>query len=390
MAIQRTIIYISSVLCSLFIFSGCGEMVHKEKEIGFKGVAKYDHFLAASRFMREMGIESGSYTQLPEFPPPPNTTIFLPASSVQSEGMLQELDDWVYYDGGKLICYLENGTQSDFFKYAPDEGRLFLDYMGISVEEVQQQDNTGTESTEEEEETDAAEMVTSMNFDESAKMKATYKTSFSNNFYLYFEEDGFESAEEDGFISLDFDHGEGLIEVWTTSAPFTNKSLQEEEHAALLWDLVKGSETERVWFVHSSQISFWKLLWEKGRYALIPLMLLLIFWIWTSIQRFGPLFQTENSTENTLEEHLTASGYFFSQHKADTLILDELKQSMYLKLCRKVNLPINTPASELLDNCKRQGVLTPMQLSLFTEPYPEKNKERLPYLKKIQSLNQDL
>ena len=361
-------------------------MVDEEKEIGLKGVAKYDHFLAASRFMSEMGMESGSYATLPEFPPPPNTTIFLPASSVQSEGMLLELDDWIYYDGGKLICYLENGTLSDFYKHAPDEGSAVLDYFGIFVENAQEEYDTEETSVE----TDAAEMVTSMSFDESATMKASYKTSFPNNFYLYFNEDGYEDAEEDGFVSLDFDHGEGKAQVWTTSAPFTNAFLKKEEHASLLWDLVKDNKTERVWFVHSSQISFWKLLWEKGKYALIPLALLLIFWIWTSFQRFGPLFQTVNATENTLEEHLTASGYFFSRHKADTLILDQLKQSMYLKLSRKVNLPINTPMNDLLNVCKAQDVLTPEQLSLFTEPYPNKNKETLLYLKNIKSLSQDL
>lgn len=390
-------------------------MVEEEVEIGLQGIAKYDHFLAASRMLREMGLETGSYAQLPQFPPPPDTTLFLPASALKTEGMLSKLDEWVYYDGGVLVCFLERGGDTDLFQYDQGSADDFLEYFEIGYENVSEYQidvipedkeekkkyfkekmREGLDSIkpsqnkEEEEKTDEEEdptEVKELTFDEDGEMRPYYKTDFTNNYYIHYTDQEYSEDEDDDFICLDYDYGEGRIHMWSTVAPFTNDHLQKEEHATLLWDLIQLSEPKRVWFVHSSQLSFWKLLWEKGSYAIMTLTLLLFLWIWASTQRFGPMFKTIHATKNTLSDHLTASGYFFTKHKADALIIEAVKEKIYVKLARLANLPINTPAEDIISASEKQELLNSTQLNLLRNPLPEKKVAQLLYISELQNLS---
>lgn len=409
--------FLLALAASVF-FTGCGEMVEEEVEIGLQGIAKYDHFLAASRMLREMGLETGSYAQLPQFPPPPNTTLFLPASALKSEGMLSELDDWVYSDGGVLICFLERGGDTDLFQYDQGASKDFLDYFEIGYEQISdfkfevvpedkeekkeyfkkkmreeldsikpnKKEDAEKAEDEEEDPTEVKELV----FEEEGEMRPYYKTDFTNNYYIHYTDVEYAEDEDDDFICLDYDWGEGRIHMWSTVAPFTNDHLMKEEHATLLWDLVQLGEPKRVWFVHSSQLSFMKLLWEKGAFALVTLALLLFLWIWASTQRFGPMFKTINATKNTLSDHLTASGYFFTKHKADALIIEAVKEKLYMKLARQANLPINAPAETIISVCETKALLNNTQLDLLKNPLPEKKAAQLLYISELQTLSSTL
>ena len=58
--------------------------------------------------------------------------------------------------------------------------------------------------------------------------------------------------------------GEGTLTVLATAELFTNKSIGKKEHATLLWDLLTEGREDQVWIIHSTRLSFFKLLWQQA------------------------------------------------------------------------------------------------------------------------------
>ena len=105
MAFQNSITRIGITILALLLMSGCGRIVKEEVEIGWKGIAKIDRFLAASRFIEAMGIPSGSYPSAPQMPPAKDTMLFMPAASMRSKGVFEQIDNWIQ-EGGNVVFML--------------------------------------------------------------------------------------------------------------------------------------------------------------------------------------------------------------------------------------------------------------------------------------------
>lgn len=384
MALPRVIKQTSPCLAALLMLSGCVEMDEEEVEIGFKGKAKFDHFLAAKRLCTKMGISARSYSHLPSLPPPQGTTVIMPAGSLKSEGTLTEIDDWVY-EGGNMIVYLEREASS---YWDEDSVEPFLEYYGLEVEEIDADEHTWKAGDEEEDKEAPGEHIESIYFEDTPGLREDYETDYYNHLYLSYAD------ENEQYLCLDYPYGEGYLSIWTSAAPFTNKRLMEAEHASLLWDLVRETKPQEVWFVYSSDVSFWKLIWKHGSYALITLGLLLLVYLWAVVRRFGPVFNTINQTQNTLDEHLTATGAFYTKHRADAIILADLRTEQLKKLARKLALPLNATQNEILTACERSEIITPEHraryIKLFSASYPESKNERFHYLQELQSLSKTL
>ena len=203
--------------------------------------------------------------------------------------------------------------------------------------------------------------------------------------------DSFKGADQSEYVVYEQkDYGEGTYYFFSTGALFTNAYLKEAEHARLLWDMVSYEKPQKVWFVFSSDLSFWGLIWEHASYAVICLLLLLILWVWHSWSRFGPLFQTIDASENRVSEHLAATGYFFRRHGAHRLVIEKIQDDLLIKIARKVNLPVNASREEVIRACEKMHALTENELQLFTKPYPEKAREQVEYLQELQKLQSEL
>ena len=357
------------IVASLLLFSGCEQ---EEIEIGFLGIANVDHFLAASRLTEKLGIPSQSYRRLEAIPPPEGSMIFLPATAIRNERTMNELRNWIDY-GGTAVFMLTVQEEADYWREDKlDETPVekFLDSEGIELKKPEYKD----------------EQVDELFFDSGEQFQEIYDTDFKN--YINFRyADGGAGSDEDYFQFDGYEYGDGYIHVISTGVMFTNKYLNKAQHATLLWDMIDYHSPNEVQFIYSNlSPSFLQLIWKYFPYATISLAFLLTIWIWYSAKRFGPLFQTINLSQNKLDDHLTATGYFFTKHKADGVIIYDVQNELRTSLARRVNLPINADYGEILSTCQTQGILSPEEVSILRQPLPENAKERIAYLQQLQKI----
>jgi hypothetical protein len=123
---------------------------------------------------------------------------------------------------------------------------------------------------------------------------------------------------------LVLERGAGSVVVISSLRPFTNGSLDERDHAALLWFLVAdtGRQVVTVQMLRSLSLLGW--LQEHAMAALAALGVLVALWLWRVGPRFGPLRPSEAAPRRSLLEHLRAVGRF----EADTQQLGRLLQQL--------------------------------------------------------------
>lgn len=356
----------------IFLLSGCGEYEEREREVGFKGLAKVNHLLAAERMAQNMGLQASSYAGAPSLPPPPGTTLVLPAEALQSDGQLQEMEDWIL-EGGNLIVYLTLKNRLAMRWSGGGESELpfqsFLEFFEMEVTKVEaKEDENGLNGK-----------ITSLSYHEDDE--EPYETDFFSPYLLI--ESG--SKKEDARAFHCYDYGEGTLTVLGSAQLFDNKHLGKAEHAKLLWDLLSFGAEEQVWFIHSTRLSFFKLLWQRAPQAVLLLLVTLALLVWWAARGFGPKFVRGTNPSARLDEHLEASGSFFLKHKAEGLVVVRLKERLLRKLARATNLPINASEEELLAAASKQEILNATESEALTaEPQPKTLLGTLQTLKNLE------
>ena len=348
------------VFIVLFSLVGCkkrdGEYVEKEREIGYEGEAKINRFLAAERFLEKMGLKASSYGGAPSLPPPEGATVILPAASLQSQGQLAEITDWMM-EGGNLIAYLTSEKERPFL-WGPEgpqdeeEGFVtFLDYFGLEVDYRHAAKDEGHQFW--------GEKVESLGFDRADR----YVTDFRSPYFVKDRENFGGDAQP--FVS--YDYGEGSLAVFGSAELFTNRSIGKAEHASLFWAIADQGQNDTVWLIHSTRLSFFTLLWQRAPYAVVMLLVGVVLLVWWASRTFGPKFARGTNPSAKLDEHLEASGSFFRKHKAEEEVISHLRNKLFRRLARAMNQPFNVSSGDLISLGREEGVLDKAEATALTD-----------------------
>ena len=332
------------------LLAGCGKLEKREREVGFKGEAKINQLLAAERLANELGLKASSYAGAPSLPPKAGTTLMLPAESLRSAGQLSEIEDWIA-EGGNLIVYLTLENKERFI-WEDDEGveepfQPFLDYFSLEAQPV-----------EEAEVREGSSRIRSFGFEDDDEYESDFETP-----YLILD---YESPEVEARVFRSYEYGEGTLTVLATAELFTNKSIGKEEHATFLWDLLTEGQEDQVWFIHSTRLSFFKLLWQQAPHAVVLLLVTIVLLVWWASRGFGPKFVRGANPLAKLDEHLEASGDFFVKHGADALVISQLQGRLFRSLARALNQPLNASRDELLSLAEKESFLNEAERSALT------------------------
>ena len=262
-----------------------------EHEVGYKGKARINPWLAAERFCGKTGNKVRSLVMW-TVPGWEDAVWVMPTAILSNASFTRQMEDWVS-DGGHLILLVEHADAetNDWSANEPEpdlEPALtdMLDGMGITLKD--------RESGKDEMRGGTVELD-----GKSYEIDATSKTTVSAD-----------HGRPGVFASVA--SGDGRVTVVTDGRIFRNRWIGEKDHAALLDALVRVTDYEgNVAFMRGSSISLWDLLGKHLWPVLIGLGLLIGLWLWKNFTRFGPIEDAAGpSTLRGYDHHLEALGDF--------------------------------------------------------------------------------
>lgn len=310
----------------------CGGQSNKEKKYeeeeiptGYVGQARVNPYLAAERFLEADGWKVSSKRVWSDFGDE-TSTIILPASFLTTKGIAMRALDWVN-EGGLLVITMKGGEAeiNDFQEghwgnhYELRE-RVGLDYlMGeVGVEETETDFNT--ESAQKEHGKLSRDWnVALVTFTQDSK-DYEYEVEFEGEGALT-SDAGFSWEHEKSEASrmLTADYGIGSVMFLSHARPFRNAYVDRADHPEFLqviagWNTFRGED--QVVFLYGSGTSFFDLLWQYAWPALFAGFLLLLFWLWMRIPRFGPLKEDDYTYRRPYGDGLKAAATFLWRKKA--------------------------------------------------------------------------
>jgi len=334
--LKRLAALFALTLC-LFI-PGCGEGEYEEVEIGYMGPARYNPFLAAERFLKEAGCEvksNGSFDQLPYA----SGTVVAPLQAFMNYGDANRVLTWVQ-NGGHLVLLLANGEpwRSDWkiWKWEEketdqedrdEEEKALLDKLGLKLDDNGSHGDTFVQVG-----------------------VRTYRAELHGKFTLV--KKPYRRDVDGGDQLTSFARGYGRVTLVADAHPFRNRYLAEQDHAALLHQLVSMDQRMIVSFVTGMKVSFWKMLWQHGWMVLVCLAVVLVLWLWKNLPRFGPILAAEDRSARDFTGHLALAGAFLWKYRQVPALLQPLQQEVLALLARR-SLNPEDPATqeELATRC---------------------------------------
>lgn len=277
-----------------------------KREIGYKGKARVNPWLAAERFCEpyDGGVRSLATWTVPGAE---DSVWFVPAGILGNESFTRQMESWIN-DGGHLVLLVDhaNAETNDWSPGArtlpPDPALLgMLERAGIKLE------HSPTAR-------DSAKAAKIKFQGESFNVDVTSDSTVSRL-----------GGKPRVFVSLK--QGEGRLTVLTDGRLFRSRWIGEKDHAELLDALVRSTgNAGNIGFTRGSALSLWSLLGEHLWPVLIGLGVLMLLWLWKNFSRFGPMeAATGDSTLRGYDHHLEALGDFQWRLDRATALLAPLR-----------------------------------------------------------------
>ncbi|HCN27671.1 MAG TPA: hypothetical protein DIT64_02580 [Verrucomicrobiales bacterium] len=389
---RRTPFAPAALLC-LLLTACSGKWEDVEIELGHKGKARLDPFLAAQHLLQDLGHEAARQPALKLPPDASGAMLILSAEGGMPEGRARQLLQWTR-EGGHLVYALAGcAPYNDWGGSGGGLGLALADHsddpllralgvkatggvkVGSLVEDLKnlrkdakQPEKSGNESAEkkgaaaageenlladnDELEAPGAEtgekkknLVIDLGDMEDMPLKTrAYRQAgqefefempavhhFTIKRRLAEGEHAAGTRKEAAALSLR--HGQGRVTLLAHARPFRNRYLDEHEHAAWLAALA-GNEPRRVWFIVSLNSGFFELLWSRAWRPLTALGLLVLAWLWMSLPRFGPARAAALHQTRHFADHLAALGQFFHRLRRDDLLLAAAQDAVRVRVLR--------------------------------------------------------
>ena len=275
---------------ALFALSGC-DYEEVEREIGYKGRARVNPWLAAERFTSAMDweVESVISWTAPDWD---DAVWMMPAATLSNESFTRMSERWVR-KGGHLILLVDyaDAEKNDWLdRLTPPvlEPALFTMLQRAGIELRKGETSSKPVNTE---------MIRLGGRDFEVEASAASSVVVAG-------------GVPGVFASVK--SGDGRISVLTDARIFRNRWIGEHDHADLFHALIEESGyVGTVGFMRGSGLSLWSLLREYLWPVLLAMALWLALWLWKSLTRFGPIERETSPAESRgFEHHLEALGNF--------------------------------------------------------------------------------
>lgn len=294
------------------LLAGCGDYEEVTYEIGYKGEARFNPFLAASRLLGRFDLDterSSGITRLPD--PQSATTVVLPAGSVPSFGSADRFRRWI--EGGGHLIYLASGygqqkagSFSAIFEMRTEQDHPLLEEFGIGLTTAEPADQPSELLVR------SRPLTIDLQGDEAFSLPATLG------------EPDLSSGESANSRLASLPLGNGRLTLVGDATPFRNRYIENHDHARVLLELVERHNADSVLFIYGKGTSFMKMLMHYAWMPLLGLAILTLLWIWKNLPRFGPVVPMADGGTRQFTEHIEMSGRFLWRHKASAALLAPL------------------------------------------------------------------
>ncbi|MBT9569483.1 MAG: DUF4350 domain-containing protein [Thiobacillus sp.] len=328
-------------------FARVEEMV----DVGFKGEARTNPFLAAQRFLNSRDSPTKSMVTLAGLPRIDGTLVIAGQRFNVGPERAGELLGWVNA-GGHLVVTADTGLGSER-SVAED---WLLDRLGVSATTVP---------------VELPLLPTDVDIPEADDY---LQVMFAPSRVLRSRAAGPERrlGGEYGDHVLHYQLGKGVLTVLSDTAFMRNRSIGCYDNAAFLWHLTHFQRNGEIWLVYGGDMPpLWKWLWQHAWVVIVSATVLLLAWVAMHRRRFGPLSAAPTLARRRLLDHIKASGHFLWRNGQQTTLLKAARDALKQTLIKRH--PVWSGASPVALSgflAERIGAdPTRVQQALF-EPYP--------------------
>ena len=311
----------------------------EEKEVGFHGEASRNDFLAAERFLEKYGMQIESLPTILDLKhmPQSNDVLFIPTGRYDlATEKIAELLDWVR-QGGHLIVRARHPSR----KGIKMDDELF---QRLGVETHAKKDNL----FDSEDRTVIKVQVNDTIEDKQVEFDKNIWMQDIGDSDLSWQVDG-----ENGSHLLEFKLGEGYVTLLSDIEFLDNASIAKYDHASFLYTMVHIDNSKRhLWIIRNDDMpSLLSMLRHKAPATLILFGILILFWLWYTTRRFGPLQPASTASRRSLREHITSSGFYQWRNQNRTELFVSARTALQEQLAQ------TRPLWAKLDNMKLAGKL---------------------------------
>ncbi|WP_061237635.1 DUF4350 domain-containing protein [Ectopseudomonas composti] len=288
-------------------------------------------YLAAEYFLRKQGIDARraeGLEVLDGLPSEGQTLMLLADRGNMTPRQVERVLQWTA-NGGHLLFIAERLWDEEEGK----SGDLLLDLLGIQQYMSDELDDD--EASEPEPESEASEDYPQLTKLYLENEQAPAYIAFDTDFHLYDAQNRAHAwANSDAATHLlQLYHGDGLITVLSDPWIWQNRSIDEYDHAWLLWYLSQDSAVTLLYHADSDGLA--RLLLRHFPLALLLLALLIGAALWHFGVRHGPLQAPASRARRQLEEHLRGSADFLLRRSGQHSLLKGLQQDINRRARRR-------------------------------------------------------
>lgn len=288
-------------------------------------------YLAAEHFLRQQGIvarRAESLAVLDGLPSAGQTLMLLADRGNMTPRQVERVLQWTA-NGGHLLFIAERLWDEE----QGQSGDLLLDLLGIQQYMSDELDEEESSEAEIEQDENAAYPQLTKLYLENEQAPAYI--AFDTDFHLYDAQNRAHAWANSEVAThlLQLYHGDGLITVLSDPWIWQNRTINEYDHAWLLWYLSQDSAVTLLYHADSDGLA--RLLLRHFPLALLVLALLIIASLWHVGMRHGPLQAPVSRARRQLEEHLRGSADFLLRHGGQHSLLRGLQQDINRRARRR-------------------------------------------------------
>ncbi|MEZ5979082.1 MAG: DUF4350 domain-containing protein [Planctomycetota bacterium] len=304
------------------VLHSCGEYEEREVEVGYRGEARRNPYLAAERFAERMGFAVESRMDLP-VPGPEVGAVLAPSEWLALDNeRTRGVREWVER-GGQLVVTvfgMERPAYPAWYAKGADGastgGHPLFDEFSVEVEGPDEEDSLASMHDDWDL---GRELVggrgifegLQVNFAASGTLDLDAARSWSDRV-----------GPPGRARAASFEVGDGRITFLVDGSPFWNGALGADDDAEFLWRLLRDAPRPRVWFVHGRDESIVTLLVERAPQFTLAAVLLVVLWLWRLSARFGPPIQEPPPERHSYLEHVRATGRFLRRNAGNASLVE--------------------------------------------------------------------